>query len=96
MLEGRCYDKKRKRTRQEDHWERRRREQGCWRVFVVVSNASSEKVKLGKDEMRDPSNREPQSRARAVQEKKRNIWRRSPQLKSPLKFRQFTEIQRSE
>lgn len=75
------------------------RDAGGW--FVVVSNrmvktASSEKVKLGKDEMRDPSNREPQSRARAVQEKKRNIWRRSPQLKSPLKFRQFTEIQRSE
>lgn len=71
---------------------------GGW--FVVVSKrmaktASSEKVKLGKDEMRDPSNREPQSRARAVQEKKRNIWRRSPQLKSPLKFKQFIEIQRS-
>lgn len=82
--------------------ERRRREQGCWRWwFAVVLNrmvktASLEKVKLGKDEMRDPSKTEAQSRARAVQGKKRNIWSRSPQLKSPLKFRQFTEIQHSE
>lgn len=67
MLAGRCYDKKRKRTRQEDHWERRRREQGCWRWWFavvlkrMVKTASLEKVKLGKDEMRDPSNRESHS-----------------------------------
>lgn len=88
MLEGRLYDKKRKRTRQEDHWERRRREQGCWRWwFVVVLNrmvkmASLEKVKLGKDEMRDPRKREPQSRARAVQEKKKKHLEQEPSAKA--------------